>query len=766
MSERDGRPARTLEAMRAGADVIVQAALADDRWLGYADVLRKVPLPSPAFGDWSYEAHDTKLSRETRGGTILQLCVYSDLLGVIQGRTPDCFRVVTPAGIEAYRFEDFGAFYRQIKARLFSFLESDSASREPEVGPDPVDHCSVCRWWSRCNSERRAADHLSFVAGLGRQPQAELEARGITTLKALAKMPTPLQFKPARGSKETYARLQDQARLQCIQRKTKQPTYELLTVKPLSPPEPGDPPAPRQGLALLPEPRPGDLFLDLEGDPFGRAGAAALAGEGSREYLFGLGRLRSDGSFAYTARWAFSDGEERQAFDEVMAEIMAAFDEDPAIHVYHYAPYEPSAFKRLSGRCAAREVDLDRLLRGGRFVDLYGIVRHTLRAGVEHYSIKDLEPFYGFTREVELDEAGDRRRVVEVALETGDVSCVTPEIRETVEGYNRDDCRSTLELRGWLETLRDGRVAAGDDLPRPPLNPDEANEKIKERDRRAIELRSALLADVPTEAAERTADERARYVLAYLVDWHRREERVAWGEYHRLREKPDDELIDEPGALVGLRFLERVVAPGGRIKTAVNRYAYPVQENDVRKGDDLCLPNDDKVGSVAAIDKTASTIDIKKTKESNALQPTVVIAVRIVNTLEQEESLQRTAEAVVKSGLGGEGTAGLVADCLLARPPRLKSGPFVRKHEETASDFAVRAALDLDDTLLGIQGPPGAGKTFTGARMIAALIAAGRKVGVTATGHKVIRKLLLDTVDGAKQPILGGPEVRRARGFE
>ena len=260
-----------------------------------------------------------------------------------------------------------------------------------------------------------------------------------------------------------------------------------------------------------------------------------------------------------------------------MTDIMSSLDADTSIHVYHYAAYESSAFKRLSGRYASREADLDRLLRGGRFVDLYAIVRRALRAGVESYSIKSLEPFYGFTREVALDEAGDQRRIVEVALEVGDPSSITPAIRAAVEGYNRDDCRSTLELRRWLESLRGQQIDAGVEIPRPPLEPDEPSENVKDRDRRAIELRSQLLAGVPDEPARRTAEEHARYLLAYLVDWHRREERVAWGEYHRLREKPPEDLVDEPGALIGLGLVDRVFSPpaGGRKKAVIDRYRVP-----------------------------------------------------------------------------------------------------------------------------------------------------------------------------------------------
>jgi predicted RecB family nuclease len=59
---------------------------------------------------------------------------------------------------------------------------------------------------------------------------------------------------------------------------------------------------------------------------------------------------------------------------------------------YHFAPYEPAALKRLMGRYAIRERELDDLLRSEVFVDLYSVVRHAIRASVESYSIKKLEP--------------------------------------------------------------------------------------------------------------------------------------------------------------------------------------------------------------------------------------------------------------------------------------------------------------------------------------------------------------------------------------
>src|SRR5438132_5082207 len=88
-----------------------------------------------------------------------------------------------------------------------------------------------------------------------------------------------------------------------------------------------------------------------------------------------------------------------------MAKMIDRWRQDPAMHIYHYAPYEPTAIKRLAGRHGTCVDDVDELLRAGVFVDLYRVVRQSLRASVESYSIKRLEPIYAFTRAVPLRDA-------------------------------------------------------------------------------------------------------------------------------------------------------------------------------------------------------------------------------------------------------------------------------------------------------------------------------------------------------------------------
>ena len=100
-----------------------------------------------------------------------------------------------------------------MRARLLDTVSEGAQAIQDANYPEPVEHCEVCRWFERCDARRRADDHLSFVAGLSRIQREELETRNIATLDAIANLPTPIAFKPSRGSVDTYERLRHQAAL-------------------------------------------------------------------------------------------------------------------------------------------------------------------------------------------------------------------------------------------------------------------------------------------------------------------------------------------------------------------------------------------------------------------------------------------------------------------------------------------------------------------------------------------------------------------------
>jgi uncharacterized protein len=716
--------AETLAAMKKGVPAIVQGALSHQGWVGRADILRRVETPS-AFGGWSYEPIDTKLARETKAGAVLQLCLYADLLTQVQELPPECMHVVVPWSDfepQRYRFADYAAYFRQVKQGMVASLAEDMAH---ETYPDPVEHCDICRWRDACDKRRRDDDHLCLTAGISKLQINELKAHGVATLKGLSAMPLPLQWKPERGASDTYGRIREQARIQVEAREAGQRKFELLPVQN------------GFGFTCLPEPSDADLFLDLEGDPF--------VGEHGLEYLFGCFFTDGYGEPAYDGHWAFSRADEKRAFEYFIDFVMARWEFSPGLHIYHYAPYEPSALKRLMGRYATREEEIDQMLRAGRFVDLYQVVRHGLRASVESYSIKQLESFYEFSREAALADANVALANLQANLELDDIPSITEETKATVLAYNRDDCRSAAALRDWLEKLRTQLVESGTNVPRPVAGDGSPNEKITDWLIKINALIEKLTADIPVSPEERSEEQQARWILANVIDWHRREEKAVWWEYFRLAALSAEDLIDERAGLSGLTYVGNA---GGTAAAPIHRYSFPPQETDLRGGENLHSQGGAKFGAVHAISFGDGTVEIKKRKDTAGVHPQAVFAHQYVDAQVMKDSLVRLAEHVIDHGLPGEGPYQAGRDLLLKVNPRLGGQPL-RRDGEAAVDAAVRLCGHLSGGLLAIQGPPGAGKTTTGARMICELVRQGKTVGVTANSHKVIRHLLDEVIKTA-----------------
>ncbi len=720
--------AETLAAMRAGRDVIYQATFFDGRWRGHADFLLRVERPSD-LGAWSYEIADTKLTRTVKANAILQMCVYAEGLTRLQGVPPLSVHVVTGDGTaHPYRLADYAAYYRAVKARFEERFFGGGP--EPATYPEPVDHCRVCAWWPMCVDRRRADDHLSLVAGMRRSYTKTLSEHGIATLTALARSPAGAPV--GELALTPLDRLRHQARLQLEGRRTGRLIYELL---------PPDPSQPGVGLAALPPPSALDVFFDIEADPW--------VGEGGIEYLLGWAE-EVDGAGVYHALWGHDAASEKRAFEAFIDLVVERRRRDPGMHVYHYAAYEPAAVKRLMSRHATREDEVDELLRGGVFVDLYQVVRQALRASVESYSIKKIEQFYLPKREGGVTDAGFSVVQYERWLKTGE-----QRLLDELAAYNRDDCLSTWRLRAWLEERRaEAESQFGIVLGRPaPLSgePPEAVREAQEETRRRIE---ALTEGVPAARAERDELEQGRWLLAQLLDWHRREAKPAWWEYFRLRDLPLEELYAESAALAGLEYVG-VVGTSGR--SVVHRYRFdPAQDFRIREGDENWVdPATERgAGLVVGLDELEGTIDLRRAATSPAPHPRALIEGKPIDTQTMRDALGRIADQVIAAGIDGPGPARAGRELILRRPPRLfdvrPGTPLVRPGEDPV-EAARRLVLDLDETVLPIQGPPGTGKTHTAARMIVELVRHGKTVGVTAQAHRAITNVLLAVDEAARE---------------
>ena len=442
----------------------------------------------------------------------------------------------------------------------------------------------------------------------------------------------------------------------------------------------------------------------------------------------------------------FQRADEKEVFEGFVDFVMARWAQFPSMHIYHYASYEPSALKRLMGRYATRQEEIDQMLRAGLFVDLYQVVRRGIRASVESYSIKRLEPFYAFERERGLADVNAALTILQANLELNDIPSIADQITATVVAYNKDDCRSAAGLRDWLETLRAQLVADGGDVPRPELGEGAPSETLTDWLIRINALVAQLSADVPVDPEERNEEQHARWILANILDWHRREDKSVWWEYFRLAELSTEDLMDERAGLSGLSFSREA---GGTARALIHRYRFPPQETELRGSEALHVRRD-KLGKIEAISFDDCTVDIKKRQDSVATHPQAVFAHTYVNAQVLKDSLVRLGEYVAQHGLRGEGPYRAARDLLLKEAPRV-GGQELHREGETTVEAAIRLCGHLTHGILSIQGPPGAGKTFTGARMICELARQGKTIGITANSHKVIRNLIDAAIDAADE---------------
>lgn len=718
--------ATTVAAMRRGIDVIYQGTLYDGTWLGYADFLVRRELdagePRSTYGDWAYDLVDTKLARHLSAAALLQLATYARRLETLQGLPPQRLVVVTGDGAErAWRLADVEAYAARARAGLEWFVGAvESGAPEATTEPVPVVACSRCRWQARCGQAWVDADDLSLVAGMRHRHRAALRAADIGDVAALAAAGDDV---PAGLSRARYEKLRRQARLQVAEREGQAARYELLPYRP------------GRGLAQLPEPDAGDLYLDFEGDPF--------AGDGTgREYLAGVLDRREE----FFTWWAHDGDAEARLVEDLLRFLVARWRQRPDMHVYHYAPYETAALKRLTGRYGVAEAELDALLRGGRFVDLYGVVKQGVLIGKSSYSIKKLEDLYwGHIRRGEGDEVADAMSSVveyERWLESGD-----DDILRRIADYNREDVRSTLALHDWLEDRRTelaldlaeaGSGAGGLLLPRPTGT---AWEEAAEGEAAAAEreLAEALLAA-------------GHELFAGLIGWHRREDRPEWWDFFRRADLSDDDLVDD-GAVVG-----RVGAPvaageklgkSGKVTSRLWRYAFPPQSCRLEVGKGAHdVDTRESCGTVVAVDGEAGELVLSRGVKHEAAQPRGIMPPGPLDNKVVRGALARQAQTLLA---GGEtaGTA-LVARVVPERALALRPG-------ETPAQAVVRVGLGLAGEVLAVQGPPGAGKTYAASHLIRALLDAGRRVGVTAQSHAVIRNLLDEVGRPALHKVSGEP---------
>jgi uncharacterized protein len=750
----------TLAALESDASVLCQATFFDGEVLGYADFLERT--------DEGWLVSDTKLARSANVPALLQIAAYAAQLQDRGVPTAPWARLVL--GNEDRRdfpLSDIVPVYRSRLARLQRLIAEQVAADRPGQWGDP--RWMACGRCEVCEPEMLASRDLLLVAGVRPSTRKRLASAGITTIDALAASTGHVE-----GVQESrLQRLRAQARLQLTQIDDEHApiTHEVFDEAPIR---------------RLPVPSDGDLFFDFEGDPL-------WAERGSKdwglEYLFGVVEVDS-GTDVFRSFWAHDRAQEKQALIEFVRYVQERRRQWPGLHIYHYAPYETAALKRLASRHAVCEDDVDQFLRDQVFVDLYATVRGAVQVSQRSYSIKKLEPLYMQARTADLQKGDDSiveyHRFMTARLE--ERYDAAKDILEGIAEYNKDDCISTRLLRDWLVAQVPGG-GSGEVVQALPAR------QVSEEREAALALEADLRALVDTvPLGERTPQDHAVALVAASVLFHAREDKPFWWEHYDRIKHPISNWTHSSGVAIvegtpellepwhrptprsGMKrvYAVRVDPAGGTLLDVGSKVCAlycappsfpppsdhsPANAHAKSPGGVEILEAQEEITDSGRMFQRLTILENAPAKTEVDDFPVAFAPASTVGTKSIDSALHELAREVLATHPELPRCAGM--DVLLRRPPRLRSGgplPAVGTGDMRFIDAITAALTDMDDSYLAVQGPPGTGKTHVGARVIARLVGMGWKVGICSQGHAAVENIL----DAVVRAGVDGAQVAKA----
>ena len=703
---------RTRKAMKSGADVIAQAYLELGNFGGLTDFLIKMPGKSE-LGDFHYEVWDTKLSKKMKPYFAIQLCCYAEMLEQEQGIPSERVAIVLGNNERVpLRVQNYAAYYAFLKSSFLDFQEGWSVKRPPNFSDSPF----FGRWSRYAEKLLGEQRHLSLVANISRTQIKRLENAGITTIDGLAK--TRLKVIP-KINQDIFKRLRDQAKIQIASEGQKRPKFKIFPHKKDK----------ALGLALLPPASSNDIFFDIEGYPLI---------EGGLEYLWGAAYFDADGTRAFKDFWAHDHVQEKQAFIDFIDWVYDRWQKDPAMHIYHYASYEVSVIRRLMGQYGAREHQVDMLLRNEVFVDLYNVVRHGMLVGESSYSIKNIEQLYRKKRDTDVATGDDSVVVYGEWMASPDgKTWETSEALKSIRDYNIDDCNSTQELADWL---RKQQAASG--IAYIGAEPSEDAPQTREKRTPTTHLRDRIL-----KMSEGEADKAKQSVLrnlAWLLEFHQRENKPMWWRlFDRLGSTAMD-LYDDMDCLVGLERVEiKSPSPDGRYVNHTFKYKFDRDQPFRGQIKEFYYVLEDSGVKLAIRDYDPDTglVDLGSgpdSPERMSLVPNEHIPPRPIPS---------AIFHVTTTLLNSDFSSSAIVDFLFRNKPRFVGGakdPIVspKLSGESFIKAVISAVNDLDGSYLCIQGPPGSGKTYTASHVISDLLGKKYRIGISSNSHKAITNLM------------------------
>ena len=563
--------------MKEGFEIIFGGWLKRDKWSGEFDFLIINKDQKSKFGDYSYQVIDTKYSNKPKPDHIIQLGSYTFMLEETQGVLPKKFIIVLKNMVqEEVQVHQVNQFFKKTRENYEKFIETLVNKTKPEK----CSACETCEWLDRCENIWKKEDNLNQVGGLTKVHLKKLLNIKIDTATKLSKQD---ENEPIKGfRKEISYKLVTQAKLQKEYEKTVIPIYR---------PNPYNLNG-SKGFNLLPKPSECDLYFDIES-------VEDHIYPGGLEYLFGIFYIENGKKiskhYGLTIRL-----KKKKTLIKFFDFTKQHFEKYPNSKIYHYGSYEITALLKLSSFHKVKGIEYDHYLNLDKFVNLLEVNRQGLFISENSNSLKNMEKFYHFKREGDVQRGDVSQEYYIEWLETNDKKFL-----EEIESYNKQDCHSTYELHKWLLDKK----------------PEETSWFISKKNGE-MELRDWEI-DMITyqEKVEKSKIEnkKIKQLMSDIIGFYNREDKPAWREFFERRTKSDEDLIEDPECIGNMKL------EGDKPDKKSLLYSYKFEDQDfkLRKSKKTVIANNqdieqkDYAGKIIDIDYKKKYFNKKRNLSRN-----------------------------------------------------------------------------------------------------------------------------------------------------
>ena len=728
----------TLKALKSGHDLIYHAYLIDGNLRGEVDFLIKVNKKSE-LGDYSYEVWDTKISRSPNTNHLRQITAYSFMLSEIQKMIPEKMYLIDGnKKTHQFRPKEYKDLFLYTRDRFNNFLENIDSEK---IYPEKCSYCPLCDWKDNCEAKWESDNYINQIANSNKVQVEKIKKQGIRTIEDFIK--SKKKHSDFKINKQIFEKLLEQAKLQEQKRLTGK--TEIISVDNKD----------EKGFYLLPEPKSGDLFFDIEGFPTSNR---------PHEYLHGL-YYEEEGEFKFEYFWA--DENNRQSEKEIFIKLIdfleKHFQKYPEAHIYHYNSYEKRAIRELASDYFSEfqkgDEFNDKLLRQEKYVDLYTIVSQGVRTSEKDLKLKTLEKLCDVNREGEVEVAEESVVFYENWLASKNLK-----LKESIIEYNKQDTISTHALRQKLLEIKPK------DIPFFVKKEKEAKKRktpTSKQEKEKIPDRETRLINELDELSKKDKNNKDLIQeLKYLIGFHWRSNKPEMWRIYERRKQTNLDLENDNECIGNCILVDK------KPEEVKNGYIYKFKFNDqdykLKKGSTAhSIFQEKDIGFIHQIDEISqdnNIVQILSKKLLDYIPEIISFGPKFPPSAAQvATALNDFIEDFISDGAKNYKH---ILDILFKRTPNInnhKSGNDLINYDQEITSQAIEITKNLNNSYLTIQGPPGTGKTYTSTKIIIELMKQGKKVGVTAHSHPVIKNLLLKIEEEAKKENFNFKGVRKAK---